>query len=165
MFGATRRWAVVAALGIAVAVPAMALEQRPLPAFSVVTPAGEPVPSAVLAAEPRVLLIFVSGPCGPCGPLWNAMEQWQIDGLPGRTVVVVDGPPARASEMAASLPGALGAVRVFADPDGSARQAMRLVNALTIVGLDRGRVRWGLAGVLNDPAALESVVRSWVARP
>ncbi len=93
------------------------------------------------------------------------MEQWQVDGLPGRTVVVVDGPPARASEMAASLPGALGAVRVFADPDGSARQAMRLVNALTIVGLDRGRVRWGLAGVLNEPSALESVVRSWVARP
>lgn len=164
MFAETRKRVAAAALVMAAAAPAHALEQRPLPAFSVMTPAGEQVASASLAGEPRVLLIFVSEPCGPCGPLWIAMEQWNVEALPGRTVVVVAGTPERAAEVAATMPEGLGAVRVFADPDGSARQAMRLTNALTIVGLDRGRVRWGLAGVLNDPKALRSTLTSWLTQ-
>lgn len=164
MFAATRTSAAVAALAMTLAVPVRALEQRPLPAFSVLTPAGERVASASLASEPRVLLVYVADPCGPCGPLWTAMEQWAVEALPSRTVVVVAGTPDRAGTLAEAMPEGLGAVRVFADPDGSAREALRLSNAFTIVGLDRGHIRWGLAGVLNDPKALRATLTSWVAR-
>lgn len=164
MFAATKQWAAAAALAMWTAAPVLALEQRPLPLFSVMTPAGEPVASAALSAEPRWLIVYVTDPCGTCAQLWTAMEQWQVDQLPGRLVVIVGGDRTRAADLAGTLPGALRSARVLADPDGSARQALRLTNALTIVGLDRGRVRWGLAGVLNEPTALRATLTTWVTQ-
>lgn len=162
MLKTTKKWAAVAVLAVGVTAPAVALEQRPLPAFTVMTPSGEAVASAALSAEPRWLLVYVTDPCGPCAPLWAAMEQWQVDQLPDRMVLVVGGDRSRAADLAGTLPEALRSVRVLADPDGSARQALRLSNAITLVGVERGRVRWGLAGVLNDPKALRATLTTWV---
>lgn len=54
------------------------------------------------------------------------------------------------------------AVRWFADPDGSARLALRITGTPFILGVTDGQIAWSLAGVLNDPRALESVMRGWV---
>lgn len=33
-----------------------------------------------------------------------------------------------------------------------------------LVAVERGRIAWVVTGVLNDPAAVEPIVRSWTAR-
>ena len=53
-------------------------------------------------------------------------------------------------------------VRWLADPDGAAWKALRLTGTPFILGIKDSQIVWSLAGVLNDPAVLESVIRSWV---
>jgi len=50
----------------------------------------------------------------------------------------------------------------YADPERVAATALELSGAPVLIGVRNGAVEWQVGGVLNDPAALESVVRSWV---
>jgi hypothetical protein len=76
----------------------------------------------------------------------------------------VGGPADQAASFVAGRGDQFAAVRWFADPGEAAWRAMRFTGTPSLVGVRDGQIQWTIAGVLNDPKALESVVRSWVER-
>jgi hypothetical protein len=137
----------------------------PLPSFQVQTRDKRPVSSADIAPEQKWLLVYVSPNCRSCETLVRALPKWQSAALLARTVLVVGGPTGEASAwvdrmIAPELPTLIW----YADPQGAAHAALELTGAPVLLGIERGEVQWQLGGVLNSPAALESVVRSWVER-
>jgi hypothetical protein len=141
---------------------ACAAEKGPLPAFQVLTLDGTAVPSAQAGPAGQWLLIYVTPTSAASARLLGAMKQWESADLDARTVVIVgasvDKSAAHAQQHAADYP----AVRWLVDPDGTAWKALRLTGTPYILGVRDGQIVWSLAGVLNDPRALESVIRSWV---
>jgi hypothetical protein len=140
-----------------------AMEQRPLPAFTVASAVGTPTSSAALSTEPRWILIYVSPGCRSCDRLLGSLKDWQSPQLTSRTVVIVRSPKAgSAAYVAEHMPAEAAGVAWFADHQDQAWQALDLKGSPVLIGVDRGEIKWTISGVLNDPKALESVVRTWV---
>ena len=51
---------------------------------------------------------------------------------------------------------------VFIDREGGGYRALRLTGMPELIGVREGQMMWSVAGVLNDAATVESVVRTWV---
>ena len=137
--------------------------ERPLPAFEVVTSEGAAVSSAQLTSESQYLLVYVNAASSTSRKLLDALGEWATPELARRTVVVIGGTPQEAqrfieSGMPASL---LGTARYF-DTGRSAWQALNLRGSPVLIGVRDGKTEWSLSGVLSDPAALKSVVLTWV---
>lgn len=161
------RWVLtmVVALTLLSAVPALAADDESLPSFTVRTATGETVASNALTTESKWLLIYVAPGCRPCDTLMHAMPRWTSQALLNRVVLVVGGPAEKAAEwIAAGLPAELSTMRWYVDAGREARTALGLQGAPVFIGVKDGQVEWQVAGVLGDPAAIESVVRSWVER-
>ena len=140
----------------------VAAERRPLPAFTVTSPAGAAVASAALSGQERWVLIYVSPDCRSCDRLLASLRDWQSPQLTSRTVVIVRGSSAPAAAYVAErLPSAV-AVSWYVDERSEAWQALSLKGTPVLIGVERGEIDWTISGVLNDPKALESVVRKWV---
>ena len=155
-------WKLFLMLVIAVA-PIEAREQRALPAFTVTTPGGEAASGQQLSAEQRWLLLYVTPGCRSCDQLMASLKEWHTPQLAARTVIVVRAKPAEAAEyMASHLPAEASDVSWYADTASSAWLALALTGAPVLVGVESGQIKWTISGVLNDPAALEPVVRSWI---
>ena len=69
---------------------------------------------------------------------------------------------AAAAYIAERLPPEAAAVAWYADETNDAARALEIQGAPVLVGVERGEIKWTISGVLNDPKALESVVRTWV---
>jgi hypothetical protein len=137
--------------------------RQPLPEFTVVAAAGGEVASGALTHETRYLLVYVVPGCKPCESLVHALGKWQSPDLIARTVLIVQGPAADAQTfLSQRLAPELAAMPWYADPERKAAVALGLTGAPVLVGVRDGRIEWTLGGVLNNPAALESVVRTWV---
>ncbi|HPK71460.1 MAG TPA: hypothetical protein PLN93_05940 [Vicinamibacterales bacterium] len=137
-------------------------EKRPLPPFDVLAPSGEAVQSSQVGPPGQWLLVYVA-PASPASiRLLEAMRAWESPGLASRAVVVIGAPAAEAASFVQERGNEFPAVRWCADPDGSARRALRITGTPFILGVTDGQIAWSLAGVLNDPRALESVMRGWV---
>ena len=148
---------IVATAGVAGA------ERRPLPAFTVTSPAGAAVASAALSGQERWVLIYVSPDCRSCNRLLASLKEWQSPQLTSRTVVIVRGPSAAAAAyVTEQLPAEVAAIARYADEGDAAWQALSLKGTPVLIGVERGEIDWTIGGVLNDPKALESVVRKWV---
>jgi len=134
-------------------------EGRPLPAFTVTSANGAAVSSAALSQQPRWLLIYVSTACRSCDRLIESLKQWQSPGLAARTVIVV-----RGSDAARYIDDrkSAGDVSWYSDQGDEGWRSLELQSTPTLMGIERGEIRWTLNGVLNEPKALESVVRKWV---
>lgn len=159
----TMRWAILPALLVCVAsVHGIASEKRPLPEFQVTTLEGATATGASLGQPGQWLIIYVAADSAPSARLVKALKGWQSPALSERTVVVVGGAVADARRFVAQQAEAAPSVRWMANPTSSAWKALRLSGTPTLVGVRDGRIEWVLAGVLNDPKALESVVTSWV---
>jgi hypothetical protein len=164
--GRWKQGAATAAALVAAAVTVAAIEQRPMPAFEVVNAAGAVTPSAGMAQAGKWILVYVTPECRSCQRLFTAMEEWNSGPLNAATVVLVQGDHAAVRAYAAErLPAALVGARWYADVDGAARRALALTGSPVIIGMRDQQITWALAGVLNDPAALESALRTWVERP
>jgi hypothetical protein len=168
---ATNRGRALAAVCLAVALitlsqvaatPASAAGRGPLPAFQVLTLEGAALESAKMGPAGQWLLIYATPTSAASARLLNAMKQWESADLDARAVVVVGAALDRAAAFAQQHAADYPAVRWFADPDGAAWTALRLTGTPYILGIRDGQIVWSLAGVLNDPAALESVIRTWV---
>ena len=171
----TRRWgayrgrapigsvAILALLAAAAAsMAAGADEKRPLPAFQVTTLEGAAVQSPQVGPAGQWLLIYVTPTSAASIRLLAGMKQWETPELSLRTVVIVGAPVADAVAFTGERGTEFPAGRWFADPQGAAWQALRLSGTPYILGMKDGQIVWSLAGVLNDPKALESVIRTWV---
>ena len=94
------------------------------------------------------------------------MEEWNSAPLNAATVVMVRGDHAAVSAYATErLPAAVVGTRWFADATGAGREALQLTGSPVIIGMQDQQIKWAIAGVLNDPAALESALRTWVEQP
>lgn len=142
---------------------ARAVEPQALPAFEVVSPAGAAVASAELSREAHWLLVYVSAAgCGSCDRLIASLEQWRPTLPQSRVVIVIRG--SRDAAHAFATQHAIPDVAWYADADESGVRALGLQHVPALVAVERGRVAWVVTGVLNDPAAVEPMVRSWTAR-
>lgn len=144
-----------------------AADRRPLPAFSVVTPAGAPVASSQVSGTGRWLLIYVKPHCVPCDRLLTALDTWgvlQQAGAARVVVVVADSPESLEARVRPLMPTSGQAVQLYADAAGQAAAALGVTRAPVLVGVEDGLVDWTVAGVLNDPKTVETVVRQWLTR-
>lgn len=158
-------WFVVAALwfvAVGLGVGLHADEKRSLPAFQVATLDGAAVASSQIGPAGQSLLIYVTPTSPASARLLAAMKAWQTDAMAQRVVVVIGAPVAAAQAFVSERATEFANVRWFADPQGEAWKALRLTGTPYLLGVRDGQIAWALAGVLNDPMALESVVRSWV---
>jgi hypothetical protein len=137
--------------------------ERPLPAFQVVTADGAAVASAQLTAESQYLLVYVSAASSTSRKLLDAMGEWATPELARRTVLVIGGTPQEAQRFIdAGIPEPLQGMTRYFDTARSAWQALGLRGSPVLLGVRDGRTEWSLSGVLGDPAALKSVVLTWV---
>lgn len=142
---------------------ARALGQDALPAFTLVSPAGTAVASSEISNEAHWLLIYVSAACGSCDRLLAALEQWRSTLPQGRIVVVIRGPRDDAQSYATRHADAAG-LPWYADADQQASRALGLQHEPALIAVENGRVAWVVTGVLNDPRAVEPVIRNWTVR-
>ena len=137
--------------------------ERPLPAFEVVTSEGAAVSSAQLTSEPQYLLVYVNAASSTSRKLLDALGEWATPDLTRRTVVVIGGTPQEAQRfIEAGMPASLQGTARYFDTGRSAWQALSLRGSPVLIGVRDGRTEWSLSGVLSDPAALKSVVLTWV---
>ena len=165
-FGA---WRIGAAALLVLGVPLQsaaimrATERKPLPAFTVSASSGQPTASGTVSGEGRSLIVYVTPGNTSCDRLLAALNEWRSDALLTRLVVIVAGDLEAARTYALARVGSEGAAyRWYADVDGQARAALDLRDGPALVGIDKGIVEWSLTGVLNAPAAVESVVKNWL---
>jgi hypothetical protein len=142
---------------------ARALEQNALPVFDLVSRLGAAVASSELSREPRWLLIYVSTDCGSCDRLVSALEQWRPTLPQGRIVVVIGGSRDAAQGYAAQHADVAGTAW-YVDVDQKCARALGLQHVPALVAVENGRIEWVVTGVLNDPSAVEPIVRNWMAR-
>ena len=160
------RFVVLTALALmaAAAGTAFAAQSSPLPAFSVVAPDGREVSSSSLTTEAQWVLVYVKPDATATSRLLAALAEWRLAPEQARRIVlIVEGPVVEASAFMAAkgAPEAL-ALNWFADPDGRAAKVLGLTGAPALKGVRAGGLEWSLEGVLNDPAAYEPVVRTWI---
>jgi len=153
---------VVAMLGVSSG-SVRAAGQDALPAFTVVSPAGAVVASSEISTEAHWLLIYVSTECGSCDRLLSSLEQWRPTLPQGRIVVVIRGPREGAQDYAARHADAAG-LPWYTDADQHASRALGLQHEPALVAVENGRIAWVVTGVLNDPSAVEPVIRNWTVR-
>jgi hypothetical protein len=159
----------VLAMGVVMAVlwvgTASAIEQKPLPAFRVYGADGQAVFSAQLPVPDQWLLIFVAPGCRSCDLLLASLKSWESPQLLQHTIIIVGGPTASAqSYIQRVLPPEVSAIPWYADAGGEAWAALGLTGTPVLVGVNKHMIQWAISGVLNDPAALESVVKTWVSQ-
>ena len=137
--------------------------ERPLPAFQVVTGEGAVVSSAQLTSESQYLLVYVNAASSTSRKLLAALGEWATPELARRTVVVIGGTPQEAQRFIDSgVPESLQGMTRYFDTGRSAWQALNLRGSPVLIGVREGKTEWSLSGVLSDPAALKSVVMTWV---
>ena len=137
--------------------------EGPLPTFQVVTAEGAVVSSAQLTSEPQYLLVYVNSASLTSRKLLNALGEWATPELARRTVLVIGGTPQEAQRFIESgVPESLQAMTRYLDTGRTAWQALSLRGAPVLIGVRNGRTEWSLSGVLSEPAALKSVVLTWV---
>ena len=157
--------AAIAVVFAVVARQAGAIERRPLPTFQVAAFDGPMVASPQLAVDGQWLIVYVAPGCTSCNRLLAALKAWQTPGLLARTVIVVGGTTDGANAyLATALPPEVSAIRKYADPFASAWTSLHLTGTPVIIGVKDGTIWWSISGVLNDPRALESAVRTWVGQ-
>jgi len=142
-----------------------ALQSHALPPLDVIGAGG--VPASVLRSpDPSSwLIVYVSPDCPPCDRLLEMMATWQPAPSAGRVVLVVGAPLADARAYADRLAWLrTSGVSWFADPAGAAAKSLRLTGRLGLFGVRADRIEWTVAGVLNDPSSVKSVVESWLRR-
>ena len=144
---------------------AVADERRPLPPFTLVAPNGGTVASAQLSTESRPLLVYVAPDCRACDRLIAALIEWQPS-MPANRIVVIIGAAADVARAYAEERqiAETSAISWFADPLQSGASALGVQHVPALVAIDGGRIEWIVSGVLNEPAALEPIVRTWTSR-
>jgi thiol-disulfide isomerase/thioredoxin len=142
----------------------VAAEQRPLPAFDLVSPSGAVVSSARFAADEHRVLVYVGPGCGSCDRLLASLAAWRATLPADRVAIVVVGDPAAARRDAEQR--SLDAIGFawYVDVGGAAARALGVQRLPALVGIGAGELSWSIGGVLNQPEAVEQTIRSWISQ-
>lgn len=144
--------------------PRASAADQNLPEFVVTAPDGAQTSTAALQAPGRWLLVYVFPGSSPSDRLVQSLgENWTPDRA-ARIAFIVAGTPEAAKAYLISKGGdALAAdARWFADPQGTAWQALKFQGTLALAGVAGLRVDWKLDGVITDPAVVSPVVEKWL---
>lgn len=135
--------------------------QQPLPTFSVLAPGGAAVSSVQLSPTPQWVLVYLTPGQKSSDDLVKALAGWQLP--PARIVVIARASltDARAYVERAS-PAGPAPVAWYADTTDAAWHALQVRSTPMLSGVRDGALQWTISGVLNDPAMVEPVIRSWV---
>ena len=155
--------AVVAAVLVAASARVAAIEERPLPVFSVEDGSGQTASSSQLTAVPQYVLVYVSPGCRPCDRVLELLKDGERPEVAQRVVVVVRSDAATASTYIGRQLADVTGVTWYADAQGEAYRSLKLTGWPALVGVRQGRIMWSVSGVLNDASTVASIVQSWVA--
>jgi hypothetical protein len=152
-----------AAMIVAGATAAIAVERMALPAFTLTRGDGTTVASDRLVQTGNWTLIYVA-PCVPCRAVLRSIDWAGQPALAKRLVIVVGGASAEeVVEEATRYPGLAGAVWL-ADPSNEIPRLLGQGGVPAIVGMRDRMIEWSLAGVLTDAADMKSILVSWLSR-
>ena len=161
-----KRIAWIAVLSLLTSTGAVAAQRRTVPEISLLDREGRQVSIKTAIGKQTVVAIYLVPKTAPSERLLEAMKAWTPPIDPRRVILVVDGQSPDAGQWLSSrLPAnGEGVPLAFFDLDGSGRAALQVSGGPTLLGIEDGEIRWDLAGVLNDPAALEGPIRAWTKR-
>jgi hypothetical protein len=155
--------AAVAVALITVGARLAAIEERPLPAFSVQDGNGQNFSSSQLTAVPQYVLVYVAPGCRPCDRVLDLLKDRQRPEIAQRVVVVVRSDAGTASTYIGRQLADVTSATWYADAQGEAYRSLKLTGWPALVGVRQGRIMWSVSGVLNDASTVGSIVQSWVA--
>jgi thiol-disulfide isomerase/thioredoxin len=150
------------ALGLVLGVVLAAAEQRPLPSFDLVSSSGTVVTAARFGEAERYVLVYVAPSCGSCDRLLAALAQWRATLPVDRIAIVVVGDTAAARRYVAERGIETAGFAWYADVGGAGVQALDVQHLPALAGVGRGELSWSIDGVLNQPDAVEAVIRAWL---
>lgn len=163
LVGRASRWGLVLGWLLLAAATAGAAEPRPVPSAPVQRADGTTVDLASLATSGPWVVISVTAEAPVTVRLLRALEAWTLPIGAGQVVLLVDGTPLQVGRLAAAWESKVPGLQWVADERGEARRALQVRALPTIIGARSGMLEWQIAGVLNDPAMLRSVVGSWLS--
>ena len=151
-------------LGLSLTITAaLAIEEKPLPAFSVVRDDGVAIASTALTDVNQYVLLYLVPGCRACDSLLAMLNDPESPQLAKRVVIIVrSGTPQAAKYIHEHVSADVGAVIWYADANDEAYRAFQFTGTPDLVGVRRSRVIWSINGVLNDSAMVRSVIRKWV---
>ena len=162
----TRRPVAVTILAMAGLVAGLAAtERRPVPAFPLTLLDGTQTSSSAEVGGGTQVLVYVSPGSPASDRLLRGLKQWDSAALRARTLVVLGRDLANAREWVKAAGDDLQPLRFAVDVGGEGWRALNLTGAPHVIGIEDAQVKWVVSGVLQTPSTLESVVKTWVARP
>ncbi len=141
---------------------AVAADKRPVPASAVQTTDGATLTLDRSAGTESRVYIYVLPDSQVSGRLLSALRTWPL-AAPDRVTIVVGGDVAKARAFATADHGL--AVQWLVDAERAVWTDLEVAGVPTLLGVRNGIVEWRLAGVLNNPSALQNVVSGWVDGP
>ncbi len=142
------------------AAPARAADKPRLPASVIESAAGGAVTLSEQASTGNWVLLYLQPDSPASARLVDAMRTWNLTGL-DRLIVIVGGRRTAAAAFAAREP-VLPGIHWLVDPERTAWTDLKLTGVPTVIGARDGVIEWRLAGVLNDPEVMRSVLVSWL---
>ena len=151
-------------LGLSLAITtALAIEEKSVPAFSVVRGDGAAIASTALTDVNQYVLLYLVPGSKACDSLLAMLSDPESPELAKRVVIIVrSGIPQAAKYIHEHVPADVGEVTWYADANDDAYRALQFTGTPDLVGVRRGRVIWSINGVLNDSTTVRSVIRKWV---
>ena len=144
--------------------PVSAQPSQMLPECTVIAPNGAEISTAALQSPGQWLLVYVFPGAGPSDNLVQRLgESWTADRA-AKIVFIVSGSPDAAKSYLAGKGGAALAAdaRWFADPQGTAWQALKYQGRLAVTGMAGARIDWKVDGVIADPSVVWPTIEKWL---
>jgi hypothetical protein len=156
--------ALTAALIVAAGRVGMAVERKPLPAFTLTAADGAAVTSDRLVQSATWALIYVTPQCAPCQAVLRSLDRPGTS-APHRRLVIVVAADAEGLRAEAGRYANLSDATWLADPSHAMLQLFEQPGAPVIFGVRARMIEWSLAGVLMDATDAESIVVAWLSSP
>jgi hypothetical protein len=142
-----------------------AAERQPVPAFALTLVDGTPTTSIGEVGNGVRLIVYLSPGSPASDQLARLLKQWDSPALRTCTLVVLGRDLANAREWIEAAGEDLQPLRFAVDVGGEGFRALKLTGAPHVLGVEDAQVAWVVSGVLKTPGMLESVVKTWVAKP
>ena len=159
------RWSLACvAIWLGMAAPTLAIERKPLPAFTLTTLGGAAAQSAELTRDGKWLFIYVQPVCAQCDALLNSIDEAEQPLVAARMVIVVGGlDDAGASQFARAYPK-LSTAEWYADPSRTVPRILKAPAVPFVFGMKQQITEWGMVGVVPDAVSAKSALVSWAGR-